>query len=463
MNIKSILLGSAAALVAVSGARAADAVVMVEPEPVEYVRVCDVYGTGFFYIPGTETCLKIGGYVRMRIEAGDNASNNDADYGNVNSPIATGLVFGAAGNDRAGFSNDDYNVSTRVRARLNFDAREETELGTLRAFARVQATNRSGAGNGYEMDNAFIQLGGLTMGYKDSLFAERDGLFIDNDFSLGDFSQNVITYTYAANGFSAALSLEDDASGDIVPDVVGQLAYEGAWGEAYVSGVYDEQTSNTAQVVSFGGQNYVVPGYGLTGLLFEDPRTAAIFYSAGNFYNGDLNDDDGAFALKAGVTLKDLVAAGSAFKIEGSYATDPTNYTNLANLVGGLRTQDVFGVNGAAGSVRDINSFTNYGNLSSEYQIGAGYQQTFGKLTASIAGVYGETFDLKFAELVTPTTFREVNLGSAEYFSVGGNVAYALTSNFSVMGEVTYFDIDLPTGLKDQDQTRGFLEFKRSF
>ena len=66
MNIKSLLLGSAAALVAVSGARAADAV-MAEPEAVEYVRVCDAYGAGYFYIPGTETCLKIAGRVRYQI------------------------------------------------------------------------------------------------------------------------------------------------------------------------------------------------------------------------------------------------------------------------------------------------------------------------------------------------------------------------------------------------------------
>ncbi|MBN9134683.1 MAG: porin, partial [Phyllobacterium sp.] len=72
MNIKAILLGSAAALVAVTGARAADAIVVAQPEPVEYVRVCDAYGKGFFYIPGTETCLKIGGYVRYDVGAGDN-------------------------------------------------------------------------------------------------------------------------------------------------------------------------------------------------------------------------------------------------------------------------------------------------------------------------------------------------------------------------------------------------------
>ena len=58
MKLKTLLLGSAAALIAVSGARAADAVVA-EPEPVDYVKVCDMYGAGFFYIPGTETCLKI--------------------------------------------------------------------------------------------------------------------------------------------------------------------------------------------------------------------------------------------------------------------------------------------------------------------------------------------------------------------------------------------------------------------
>ena len=34
--------------------------------PVEYERVCDVYGTGFYYIPGTENCLKITGYVEYQ-------------------------------------------------------------------------------------------------------------------------------------------------------------------------------------------------------------------------------------------------------------------------------------------------------------------------------------------------------------------------------------------------------------
>jgi opacity protein-like surface antigen len=97
MNIKSLLLGSAAAIVAVSGARAADVIVPVAPEPAEYVRICDVYGTGFYYIPGTETCLKIGGYVRYKIIAAGNLEDTSTS---TTSPTAktmtTGSVRGSA-------------------------------------------------------------------------------------------------------------------------------------------------------------------------------------------------------------------------------------------------------------------------------------------------------------------------------------------------------------------------------
>src|SRR3979411_414482 len=63
--IKSLLLGSAAGLVAVSGAQAAD--LPVKAKPVEYVKVCSLYGAGFYYIPGTDICLHLGGYVRYQV------------------------------------------------------------------------------------------------------------------------------------------------------------------------------------------------------------------------------------------------------------------------------------------------------------------------------------------------------------------------------------------------------------
>ena len=64
--VKSLLLGSAAGLVAVAGAQAAD--LPVKAKPVEYVKICSIYGVGFFYIPGTDTCIKIGGWVRAEVD-----------------------------------------------------------------------------------------------------------------------------------------------------------------------------------------------------------------------------------------------------------------------------------------------------------------------------------------------------------------------------------------------------------
>src|SRR5213083_1686936 len=65
--LKSSLLGSAAAFAAVGAAHAADLPVK-KAVPIEYVRVCSAYGAGFFYIPGTDTCLRVSG--RARFEGG---------------------------------------------------------------------------------------------------------------------------------------------------------------------------------------------------------------------------------------------------------------------------------------------------------------------------------------------------------------------------------------------------------
>jgi Porin subfamily len=62
-SVKTLLLGTAAGLVAVAGAQAAD--MPVKAAPVQYVKICSLYGDGFYYIPGTDTCLKLGGYLRV--------------------------------------------------------------------------------------------------------------------------------------------------------------------------------------------------------------------------------------------------------------------------------------------------------------------------------------------------------------------------------------------------------------
>src|SRR5579859_5461623 len=63
--IKSLVLGSAAGLLAMGGAQAAD--LPLKAKAVEYVRICSLYGAGFWYIPGTDTCIKLGGYLRMDV------------------------------------------------------------------------------------------------------------------------------------------------------------------------------------------------------------------------------------------------------------------------------------------------------------------------------------------------------------------------------------------------------------
>ncbi len=414
MNIKSLLLGSAAALVAVSGAHAADAIVAVEPEPVDYVRVCDVYGKGFYYIPGTETCLSVGGYVRFQVNvAGDPAVN---------------------------LEGDDYQLASRVRARLNFDAREETELGTLRAFARLQATNTSGANNGVAIDQAYIQLGGLLMGYRDSLWSSdvggiEDGLLTDTDLVVGDFNTNQVSYTFAAGGFSATIGLEDDGTGDVVPDIHGKLVYSGAWGGAYLSAVYDE-TFNQEDLSTLFGNNL------------------DFITLSGNFPTLLQDGNNDAFALKGGVLLKDLIAPESQLKIEGHYAFDPTVYA----AIDGLATVNTF----AANNPNILNPTPGSLPIVLEWAAGAGYAQAFGKLGLAVSGQYGETFDTQFFALSPLGTVVPINL-SGEYYSFVGNVGYQITNNFATLAEVSYKNVDFGGPIGDTDQVNGFLRFQRNF
>lgn len=226
---KSAGLAGAAAILSAGYANAADAVMMPEPEPVEYVRICDAYGEGFFYIPGTETCLRISGYVRYQV----GASNDD------------GLAAGDTPNYN-GFANG---WDKNVRARLNFDARSETDWGTLQSYIRLQA-DWNGVGDGpVEADQAWISLGGLRMGYSESAWSDTVvggvptvGSHSDNAMSYGDQQRAFIQYNFERNGLFGVLSLEDDAlAGDgYMPDVVGVLGYSSGWGGAWGRVGYDE-------------------------------------------------------------------------------------------------------------------------------------------------------------------------------------------------------------------------------
>lgn len=262
MNIKSLLIGSTAALLAVSGARAADNVVVAEPEPVEYVRVCDAYGAGYFYIPGTETCMRISGYVRTEIKGGDNVYARQAG------------------------KRDRDTYAWRTRATLRAHTASETELGTLRTFIELRSQWDGGAEYGWASDSAngqlrfaFIELGGLRVGLDESIFNHWTGYFgnVLNDDILNPLAftrTNVISYTFSSgNGFSAILGLEQgnsegddigyrynrlDHTGnlrprdlrqqidDYAPNIIAGVKYKQEWGGLSAVAAYDAYYSEWA-------------------------------------------------------------------------------------------------------------------------------------------------------------------------------------------------------------------------
>src|SRR4030081_1703761 len=116
--VKSLILGSAAGLIAMGGAQAAD--LPVKAKAVEYVRICSLYGAGFFYIPGTDTCIKLGGYLR------------------VDTTFNGGAHGAPAWNGDLGQQNRfrDYYVS-RSRMAFSLDTRTATEYGVVRTYGQA--------------------------------------------------------------------------------------------------------------------------------------------------------------------------------------------------------------------------------------------------------------------------------------------------------------------------------------
>src|SRR5215471_2455423 len=120
--VKSLVLGSTAGLLAASaGAQAADP--PVKAKAVEYVRICSLYGAGFFYIPGTDTCIKIGGY--LRAEVNYHGGNNDQPFWSGDPGVQ----------DRFANQYNDY-----ARMALTIDTRTQTEYGVVRTFGHGNFT-----------------------------------------------------------------------------------------------------------------------------------------------------------------------------------------------------------------------------------------------------------------------------------------------------------------------------------
>ncbi|PYB76835.1 MULTISPECIES: porin [Rhizobium] len=314
MNIKSLLLGSAAALAVVSGAQAADAIVAAEPEPMEYVRVCDAFGTGYFYIPGTETCLKIGGEVRF---AYDWSKSDGTDF--------------------------DGNFETR--ARLVFEAMNDSEIGTIGSYIRIQANSDD---SDVVLDKAYLTVGGFKAGYT-TTFADDIGIAGENDAFIDAAKFDMVSYTYSTDAFTIGLGV-DELSNTGFDDLGVEAMASASLGAATVAlyGGYDfdaEEGFVVAQLSAdigpgslgvYGGwasdpSTYVTTYEWTVGAAYTLKATEKLSITPSVNYFSEFGGDD---YFGAGVLASYQIASGLSTEVTVDYKDTATNdWTGFVRLI----------------------------------------------------------------------------------------------------------------------------------
>ena len=321
MNIKSLLLGSAAAMVAVSGAQAADAVV-VEPEPVEYVRVCDAYGSGFFYIPGTETCIRFSGFVRSsysKIEFDGNATSRATDA-NAGPDGLDGTADDVAAVAAGPVNFDDVSQTLwSQRARLNVDTRNETDWGTLRALCRLEAGS-SNRDADIDMDVALISLAGFRAGFAGANYwSTNHGFGWVNGESVSTVASGVV-YSDGFYGFDDATIFDYTWSGDGFSVTIGVEDPRISYGRGGFGNVTNNGTSGDSRANFYAGLNYSGDGWGVAFTAVHDSIAPEVNSA------GAITDIGGwAYKVSANVDLSEFVPGGTLWGMymdDGDYDTD---------------------------------------------------------------------------------------------------------------------------------------------
>src|SRR4051794_30011778 len=395
--VKSLILGSAAGLLAMSGAQAAD--LPVKAKAVEYVRICSLYGAGFWYIPGTDTCIKLGGYLR------------------VDTTFNGGIYDGPNWSGDAGQKNRFMNYYTsRSRMAITVDTRTATEYGVVRTFGQgdfqfstlgnntfnpaslntsLIATTSAGTygggavgnnanlldvpGGGYvAVEFVFIQFAGFTFGKSASAYATPWHGYPGNNssFLLGGHDTvtgvNNIQYTMQfGNGVSATIGLDDPTvfnrtavynlaapnasvlgptgvpnafmtalgtqsnayAGVHAPDVVGNIRIDQAWGLFQISGAAHEVS---------GSYNSLGLNAFSTGIAGPNPF--------GPSEPSGHPDSKWGGSVMAALQIKNIpTGAGDDFKIDASYAKGDTK-----NVISTSATSPNFAM--FSGSNRSYNS-----------------------------------------------------------------------------------------------------------
>ena len=475
MDFRLIVLASAAALLCAGAAEAADLPTRKAAPAADYVRVCTAYGAGYFTIPGSDTCLKIGGAVRASYTVRPAAPTNVPNQASTNTA-------------QAPYPRDAYYDHTRVY--LNLDARSETEYGPLSATISERLSYDSlpatpyGGGKAYLngaagvytsygtfqgnpsaqswFDAAYVQGAGVTAGIKHSDFDFYTHSYEIQAATLGVSDQPLplIAYTLAlGNGLSASISAEDptfrdiaDGLGDIglnqnnpknattdaflayggvrAPDIVGNLHGEGSWGEAQIAGALHEV--NSAPIYGCSSAKALV----LPALANCATGTDLKYYLPVGYTPSPV----WGFAVMGGAKFNlDALSKGDSVTLQVSYDQGAMDYLN----------SEATGYAGMTSVYDKDQSITIPGNdafvtptgqivLSKAAALFAGYQHYWTpSVRSSLFGSYMEVTNPYYAENLSSSS------ASAHIWDLGANVIWSPIHNLEFGLEVLYTNLAL--------------------
>ncbi|WP_068315870.1 porin [Polycladidibacter hongkongensis] len=212
MNAKLIAMAAAAAAAATS-AQAAD--LPAAAEPVDYVQACDAFGAGFFKLPGKDTCIKVGGRIRVDATSGDLQDSKGDEYK---------------------FSSKGY---------LYLTSMTDTEIGIIKTYTEFTGKHDEKGGEKIGSGDTYIQFslgaGDLSFGKMGDAFAGFTG-FAEVGVADRDWADTgSLQVRFAAplgNGVTATMALADSNAldgADHKVDLQGALEMAQGWGKVKVS------------------------------------------------------------------------------------------------------------------------------------------------------------------------------------------------------------------------------------
>ena len=249
---------------------------------------------GSFLVPGTQTSLKIGGYIKFdyvydfgpQSTTGSGTGVADSSLpgignpldSNCGEPFVPGGQHGVDHSTRCQSSSASHHIHgtsamTANESRFNIETRTPTSYGELKTFIEgdfANANNNSHSGSfkvntfsaSFRLRQAYGTLGPFLAGQTASLFrdpnSEAETLDFTGDFSTGVTRQPQVRYTFDfGNGLTWAVSAEDPQTqiedpqsganatsttfgtgqGDKIPDFVTAVNYNAPWGHLKLAAV----------------------------------------------------------------------------------------------------------------------------------------------------------------------------------------------------------------------------------